>query len=312
MRERPLDVPDATVLAAVRAGWAVEADAVEHLPLGFGAHHWAVSAGGVRTHFATLDAIGARHSRESLEDAYRTAAALAAMLDLVLAPLPTGSGRCTVALDGYALSSTPWSSARTPDALDGPATAALLSRLHAVDPPTGTPRWRPRVPLGLADQLRAACAVPWSAGPHGATARTALRAHLDDVGRWTARYHLLAATARERPWVLTHGEPHETNQLVDGAHRWLVDWESVALAPAERDLRTLLEHGHPVPADPSMVELFDLEWRLDEIEQYAAWFAGPHVGSASDAVALTDLRHELSRPETPPTSGGTVVRSSGL
>ena len=38
-----------------------------------------------------------------------------------------------------------------------------------------------------------------------------------------------------------------------------------------------------------MVEMFDLEWRLDEISQYAAWFAAPHTGTASDEVAFGGL-----------------------
>jgi spectinomycin phosphotransferase len=44
-----------------------------------------------------------------------------------------------------------------------------------------------------------------------------------------------------------------------------------------------------------MLDLFDLEWRLDEISQYAAWFAAPHTGSASDRVAMGGLLHELTR-----------------
>ncbi len=44
-----------------------------------------------------------------------------------------------------------------------------------------------------------------------------------------------------------------------------------------------------------MVELFDLEWRLDEIAQYAAWFAAPHSGTASDEVAYGGLLGELER-----------------
>ncbi len=35
-----------------------------------------------------------------------------------------------------------------------------------------------------------------------------------------------------------------------------------------------------------MLELFDLEWRLDEIAQYADWFLGAHAGTASDDVAF--------------------------
>ena len=35
--------------------------------------------------------------------------------------------------------------------------------------------------------------------------------------------------------------------------------------------------------------------RLDEISQYAAWFAAPHAGTASDRVAIGGLLHELTR-----------------
>ncbi len=48
-------------------------------------------------------------------------------------------------------------------------------------------------------------------------------------------------------------------------------------------------------ADPEMLELFDLEWRLDEISQYAAWFAAPHTGTADDQIAFEGLLHELER-----------------
>ena len=79
-----------------------------------------------------------------------------------------------------------------------------------------------------------------------------------------------------------------------------MDWESLKLAPRERDLRTLVDAGFGdlAPAvDPLMLEMFDLEWRLDEVAQYAAWFAAPHPGSASDEVAFGGLLHELTRAE---------------
>ena len=41
VREPPLNVSDDDVLAAVREHWTAEVDGVEHLPVGFGAHHWA-------------------------------------------------------------------------------------------------------------------------------------------------------------------------------------------------------------------------------------------------------------------------------
>ncbi len=94
----------------------------------------------------------------------------------------------------------------------------------------------------------------------------------------------------------THGEPHTRNQLTTPDSTLLIDWESLKLAPRERDLRTLDDAGHPQHgADPALLELFDLEWRLDEISQYAAWFEGWHTGTASDAVAFAGLQGELTR-----------------
>ena len=60
----------------------------------------------------------------------------------------------------------------------------------------------------------------------------------------------------------------------------LVDWESLALAPRERDLRPLVGSGFAdlVDPDPGCSRCFDLEWRLDEIAQYADWFFSAHTG----------------------------------
>ena len=103
--------------------------------------------------------------------------------------------------------------------------------------------------------------------------------------------------------VPTHGEPHTRNlvRTLAGPLR-LVDWESLKVAPRERDLRTLVDSGHADLADPHgpMLELFDLEWRLDEVSQYAAWFAAPHTGNDSDRVAVEGLVEELERPEWSP------------
>ena len=46
MLERPPDVTDAEVLEVVRRHWEPAADTVEHLPVGWGAHHWRVDVSG--------------------------------------------------------------------------------------------------------------------------------------------------------------------------------------------------------------------------------------------------------------------------
>jgi hypothetical protein len=116
--------------------------------------------------------------------------------------------------------------------------------------------------------------------------------HLTGVAGWVADYHRLAATTDPATWVTTHGEPHERNLLVGPDGPLLVDWETVLLAPRERDLRPC-----GLPGDPDLLRMFDLEWRLDEISQYAAWFEQPHGDGEDDRVSLGGLRHELTRPD---------------
>jgi spectinomycin phosphotransferase len=89
--------------------------------------------------------------------------------------------------------------------------------------------------------------------------------------------------------VATHGEPHHANQVVTSQGTVLVDWETLKLAPAERDLAGL------GAGDPAMLEMFDLEWRLGEIDAYATWFSAPHTGTEDDAIAYAGLVEELDR-----------------
>ncbi len=296
MREPPTGVAPVDVLAAVSRHWDVSLDRVEHLPVGFGAHHWAAYVGGTPRLFVTLDGLEPRHTAAELESAYAGAAALRdAGLTFVLAPVPTTARTFTAPFAECALSCTPWRDAEIEGPSDLPWTTDALSRLHATPPPPGIPRWRPLVGADLADTTAALVRREWGPGPHADAARDAVRRHLGDLDRWTARYHRLAEAARDRTWVATHGEPGEHNQLVTTEGRLLVDWESLTLAPAERDLRTLVDEGAETDAEPEMLELFDLEWRLDEINQYAAWFAAPHTGNADDDIAFADLLEELAR-----------------
>lgn len=306
MREPPADVTDGNVLTAVRRHWSVDVDRVEHLPVGFGAHHWRASASGSPRFFATLDRLAQRHTVDSLERAYASAAALAdAGLDFVVGSVATSSGRFTVPLGAGRLSVARWLTGTVAGA--GPiesadlatANLAVLRRLHTAAPPVTLRLWRPLLNCGFPAALTMRTAEIWSTGPYGERAWAAIQGRLSALGEWTRRYLELADQARRRRWVTTHGEPHTANQLITDDGPVLVDWESVALAPRERDLRPLIDFGWAdrVRPDWDMVEMFDLEWRLDEINQYAAWFSAPHVGSASDEVAFAGLTGELDRSE---------------
>ncbi len=305
MREPPPHVSDADVLAVVRVEWLPGADAVQHLAVGFGAWHWRATADGSPPLFVTLDRLAQRHTAAGLEAAYRGAADLAAAgLGFVLAPLPSTDGAMTVGLGDDRLSATPWldgvsGDGDLPDAGSADETAAMLAALHSAAAPPGLPVWHPLVDGTLPEQLADRTRTPWVGGPYGERARTALAGRLGAVASWVTRYLDLARRADPASWVATHGEPHTRNQLrTRDGRTLLVDWESLKLAPAERDLRLLVEQGYGsrCRAEPTLVEMFDLEWRLDEVAQYAAWFEAPHPGTESDRVALDGLLHELERP----------------
>jgi spectinomycin phosphotransferase len=305
VREPPADLADAALLGVVREHWQPEVDAVEHLPLGFGAWHWRASVVGQPALFVTLDRLAGRHTGDSLDAAYRGASALAsAGLEFVLAPSPTVEGAATVALGPDRVSTTPWVDGTSGggdlgDTADARRTAGMLDALHAASPPAGLSHWSPLVGADLPDLIGDRVRTPWDSGPYAERARAALEARLADLDRWVRRYLDLAGRTDPSRWVATHGEPHTRNQLrtTDG-RTLLVDWESLKLGPRERDLRYLVEQGHGARcrADPDLVQMFDLEWRLDEVTQYADRFHARHTGTESDGVALGGLLHELERP----------------
>jgi spectinomycin phosphotransferase len=300
--EPPPEVAHDDLLAEVRRAWRADVDHVSHLPVGFGAHHWAAYAGTEPVLFVTYDQRAApAEGLPELEAAYEGAVSLWEQgLELVIAPLRGREGRVVVPFAGGALSCTPWRDGTSGGALDLTWTAGALRAIHASDPPAGLVRWRPKVGPDLADLLRSSTGRPWGPGPYADRARDEVARRLGDIARWTARYHELAEVALTRPWVATHGEPHSDNQLLTADGRFLVDWDTLKLAPAEVDLQVLVEHGarpEDAGADPEMLALFDLEWRLDEINQYAAWFAAPHTGSKDDEIAFGGLLDELERPD---------------
>ena len=300
MLEPPPGVDDADVLAEVRRAWDGDVDRVAYQQVGFGAHHWAAYVGAEPRLFVTYDEPQGPDAAADLEAAYAGAVALPdGGLEFLLTPLPADIGRLTVPFARGYLSCSPWRDGTSGPPLDVSWTAAVLRRLHDAPPPPGLPRWRPKVGPDFAETTTRLTRQEWGPGPFAAIARDAVRGQLGEIERWTQRYHHLGDVARGRPWVAAHGEPHDGNQLLTAAGRCLVDWDTLRLAPAELDLRTLVEHGVPpaeIGAVPEMVELFDLEWRLDEISQYAAWFAAPHTGTRDDEIALDGLRHELARP----------------
>ncbi|MGN6031281.1 MAG: phosphotransferase [Thermomicrobiales bacterium] len=331
--------PDA--LAALVAGrWGLPPLALTYQALGFGSHHWRADAadGSGRRWFLTVDT-GDGDAFASLKRALRTASALHAQGGIaeVVAPLPDRAGEVLATLPGsrgrghgrnhgssqrsWAVAVYPWLEvepsqfgAFASDA-DREAAQRLVARLHAATPlvPMGLPR---RDDLGIPHRAELDAALtrleaPWTAGPFAEPAREVVRAHRPALLAALAAYDRLAAAvlADPAPWVITHGEPHAGNivRRRDGAGLAIVDWDTCALAPRERDLWQLLspeadpanglaayrEIAGDVPVSANALALYRLWWDLCEVAVYTVWFTTPHAETEDMRTGFGGLRESV-------------------
>jgi spectinomycin phosphotransferase len=104
MRERPADICDGDVAAALARQWALTAQDLSYLPVGFGGYHGhAADQTGSRWFVTVSDLV--TPWVPDLPAAMRTAAWLAtrAGLEFVVAPVPTRAGQVVGSLDSQTL-----------------------------------------------------------------------------------------------------------------------------------------------------------------------------------------------------------------
>ncbi|WP_329247320.1 aminoglycoside phosphotransferase family protein [Actinoallomurus sp. NBC_01490] len=319
MRARPRDLDEERLLR-VLGGWGVGASSLEYAPVGFGDHHWIAAGGAGEKWFVTvadLELKGAQDAHaalRSLRGAMDTAAALRdeGHLDFVVAPLRDAGGETVRRLGPrYAVSVFPFLDGITGD-FDRQRTAAergavldLLAELHRAAPPASTPV----LDLGLSmrDLLRSALdgAIRWAPGPFTEPARALLSGHAPAILRRLEEFDRLAEDVRTSDGapVLTHGEPHPGNLLqYEGGHL-LVDWDTVGLAPPERDLWSVAESPEDLEryaeaagrtVDASALALYRLRWDLEEVSLYVDWFRAPHDRSPDTEEAWQGLRESVA------------------
>jgi aminoglycoside phosphotransferase (APT) family kinase protein len=314
MRTRPAGLTDEHLTAALRAGWDIVPASAEYRPLGFGSHHWQVTAEDGTPWFVTADDLVTRlraatdtcdAAFKRLRVALRTARALADTgVSFVVAPVRTVAGDVLTRIGPeYALAVYPyvagrpgeWGDALTP--ADRRAVLRMLARVHAAPRDVRDGAGRDDFALAGADQLRealAGLAGAWDSGPYAEPARHLLARHARDLEAMLDRRDRLADEARARPGrlVLTHGEPHPGNIIRAGRRRMLVDWDTVLAAPPERDL-WLADPGDGSIAVsyreltgreilPSALELYRQTWVLADIVTGVARFRREHTGTEDD------------------------------
>lgn len=312
----PADLSADTVLGIVRELWDPGVGSCAFFPRGSRAQHWVCAGRRQPRWFVTADEVSADGRLEELLDTYAAARELARRGHHVVVPTLAPDAELSGAVDGVGVVHGAYlvTVAAYLEGESGPGeyaddnqralVAGALGALHAESPPERARSWSPGPPrrpelLGLLERLD----TPWPAGPFGESVRKALRRNASSLRRLYARFDELAARAVEASggWVLTHGEPHTANVVWRLGGPVLVDWESLRVAPRERDLRTVLrgaEGAEPLTAyaanggtadlDADMFELFDLEGWLWEIADYAVRFAAPHTGDRADGQAGED------------------------
>jgi spectinomycin phosphotransferase/16S rRNA (guanine(1405)-N(7))-methyltransferase len=321
---KPEDLDAETIAVALATRWKFTAIELVYQPVGFGSHHWrAVTRTGdarflsvddlrsneVSTPSGTTSAAFAR-----LRRALRAARALReeAALDFVVAPLADVDGDVLARLDErYSLAVYPYLTGASAgdhgeyrSAADRAAVLDRVVALHAASevavPHAGVedgflPGRRELVmALGRVDET-------WATGPYGEQARVLLREHADGVRQLLAHFDRLAVDVcadRER-MVITHGEPHAANVVVDSNGPRLVDWESALIAPPERDLCVLDPgDGSALAAYSEATGVALVEERLDyyrlwydlfEIAGYIDLFCDHHADTADAAESWKNL-----------------------
>jgi spectinomycin phosphotransferase/16S rRNA (guanine(1405)-N(7))-methyltransferase len=309
-------------------GWGLAVASIDYLAVGFGSHHWdVVDTEGARR-FVTVDDLDLKRQRADESEAAafgRLQAALATARDLrdsgatfVIAPIPTVGGTALVQMGkrfGVALypyvegEAYSWGEFSTPahrravlDLIVAVHTTPTSALRHAMADDFAVPH---RDDLELTDDPND---VFCEAGPYTTRTSTLLVENSDNLERLLVRYDDLVEQSRRQSnrMVLTHGEPHPGNTMLTSDGWVLVDWDTVLLAPPERDLWSLdpgdgsilaayADATGTVPR-PLLLELYGVRWDLADIALSVSEFRRPHVDSPDSAKSweiLSSLIEQL-------------------
>jgi aminoglycoside phosphotransferase (APT) family kinase protein len=297
-----------SVIDGLRDGWDFDVDGAEYAAVGGGSYHWVVAdETGLRC-FVTVDDLDQKAwlgptraaAFDGLRRAFDTSVALRdAGLPFVVAPIPTRQGGSLRRLGSrYAIALFPFVEGEAGEFgyyendEDGRrAVVAMLAELHEATAAAGSAVRTVGFDLPGRDHLEVALLdldEAWTGGPLSEPAREAVRDSASVIAELLALADRLAADAQTRGggWVVTHGEPHAANVMRAGKGRFLVDWDTVALAPPERDLWMPVVGGADAAArylratgtqvDEAALDFFRLTWDLKDLAEYLNVLRSPH------------------------------------
>jgi spectinomycin phosphotransferase len=315
----PEELETSMLIDLLADGWGLDVEAVQYAAVGGGSYHWVVEAVEGTRGFVTADDLDQKpwlgETRESACDglryAFETAVALRdGGLDFVVAPILTTRGETVLRIGPrYTIALFPFVAGQTGtfgqyEPAERAAYLAMLAKLHRA-PVAGS--MTSRVDLDLPGRRRLEAGLrelnqTWSGGPFSEPARKLLAPHASDVAELLALSDRLSfeVARRSTDWVVTHGEPHGGNVMRVGESHVLVDWDTVALAPPERDLWMLVGDngedadgyagatGHEL--DLAAMNFFRLRWDLADIAAFTDLLRSPHHHTEDTEKAYDALR----------------------
>jgi len=301
-------------------GWGLDVASVRYAPVGFGSHHWDVRDAAGERYFVTVDDLDVKgwlgDDRDSafagLQVAFDAAVALHrdGRLSFVVAPIPAIGGETVLRLEPrYGVALFPFVDVSGGSVMEHtPGERAhvvrLLADLHAATPVAAGIARRRHLDLPHRRRLEAALDDPdrpWTGGPLSEPVRDLLAGHAPALRQRLLTFDRLAAelAVAERDVVITHGEPHGGNLPRAGDQLVLVDWDTVGLAPPERDLWMVGDDAEALAlyaeitgrqVDPRAIELYRLRWALDDISSFTNQLRSPHARTADAEKAWKGLQ----------------------
>jgi spectinomycin phosphotransferase len=307
VRTAPESLDNGSVVDALHEGWHFDAALIEHAAVGAGSYHWEVADRSGRRRFVTVDDLDQKAwlgdtrdaSFDGLRRAFDTAVTLQrSELHFVVAPILSREGDSVRRLDPrYAIALFPFVEGESgqfgwiADADERRDVVAMIAELHRATAAVGSVVRSAGLDLPGRHHLEAALQEldePWSGGPLSEPARQAVRDSASELAELLTLADRLAAEAARHggEWVVTHGEPHAGNVMRTGERRVLVDWDTIALAPPERDLWMLVAGGADAAdlysratgtrLDEAALDYFRLAWDLSDLAEYLNVLRSPH------------------------------------
>ncbi len=324
MLEKP-DLPDETLIAALRDHFDIAAAALKFLPLGADANAWAYRADAadgqrwfVKLRRGELHVLGLAVPRYLYDQG----------IEQVVAPLRTRSGERWATVGDYALIVSPFIDGQR--AADAVMTqdhwrefGRVLRRIHSTTLPPDLaaqmPRqaWpaplrlsfvetlRERIANGFRNESEAELAAFWQAN----------ESRCFDIEQRLARlYQQIQAdpSALTAEYVLCHADLHRFNMMIgDDGRLWIVDWDETLLAPRERDLmflnsgidgpgpdaqeRACFDEGYgPAAVNPLLIAYYRFDWLMQDLNAFAEWvLIHDDLGAETKAHAIQLIKRPV-------------------